>query len=56
MNNKNWKSGKTLRKEKMEKYEKPIMEIVELNSDVILTSGCSAGTSDPNETHIMEDF
>ena len=49
MNNKNWKSGKTLRKENMEKYEKPIMEIVELNSDVILTSVCVGGTADTNE-------
>ena len=49
MNNKNWKSGKTLRKENMEKYEKPIMEIVELNSDVILTSGCEGGTADTDE-------
>ena len=55
MNNKNWKSGKTLRKEKMEKYEKPIMEIVELNSDVILTSGCSLqGGSEGNEGPIAD--
>ena len=34
----------------MEKYEKPIMEIVELNSDVILTSDCSLqGGSEGNE-------
>lgn len=33
----------------MEKYEKPIMEIVELNSDVILTSICVGGTADTNE-------
>ena len=32
----------------MEKYEKPVMEIVDLENDVILTS-----TSDPNEPVIL---
>ena len=48
--------GKTRRREKMEKYEKPSMEIVDLEDEVILTSGCIGGTSDPDEGPGMEDF
>ena len=39
----------------MEKYERPVMEIVDLENEVILTSGCS-GTPDENEPGMMEDF
>ena len=35
----------------MEKYERPVMEIVDLENEVILTSGC-----DENEPGMMEDF
>ena len=31
----------------MEKYERPVMEIVDLENEVILTSGCDS--TDPNE-------
>ncbi len=37
----------------MEKYEKPIMEIVELINEVTLTSVC--GTPDTNEAPMFAD-
>ena len=46
--------GESRRKEiKMEKYEKPGMEIVELINEVILTSNC--GTPDENEAGSLAD-
>lgn len=46
--------GESRRKEiKMEKYEKPIMEIVELINEVTLTSVC--GTPDTNEAPMFAD-
>ena len=33
-----------------EKYEKPIMEVVDLKDDVILTSGCSPDIACGNNT------
>lgn len=40
----------------MEKYEKPVMEIVDLENDVITASGCVGGTPSPNEGPDMQDI
>lgn len=41
----------------MNQYEKPVMEIIELENDVIVTSGCyQDDTGCPNETSMMTCF
>lgn len=45
-------------KREAERYEEPVMDLLDLDGDVILTSNCGGveGTPDENETGMMTDF